>query len=72
MPELTVAENIFLGHLPRRALGHVDWKKLRTRTTEVLAEFHNAIHPDDVVGNLSISQQQMVEIARAAAFNPRL
>jgi ABC-type sugar transport system ATPase subunit len=68
VPEMTVAENIFLGHLPRSALGLVDWKKLRMRTKDVLSDIHNAIEPDDIVGNLSISQQQMVEIARAAAL----
>jgi ribose transport system ATP-binding protein len=68
VPELTVAENIFLGHLPRRALARVDWKRLRACTKEVLGGIHDVIRPDDIVGNLSISQQQMVEIARAAAF----
>jgi ribose transport system ATP-binding protein len=68
VPELTVAENIFLGHLPRRVLGHVDWQTLRARTEEVLAGIHDGIGPNDLVGRLSISQQQMVEIARAAAF----
>ena len=68
VPELTVAENIFLGHLPHGSLGRVDWKTLRRRTKEALSGVHDGIKPDDLVANLSISQQQMVEIARAAAF----
>jgi ABC-type sugar transport system ATPase subunit len=68
VPELTVAENIFLGNLPRGGLGRVNWKTLRAKTADVLKGIHDGIHPDAIVGALSISQQQMVEIARAAAF----
>ena len=65
VPGLTVAENIFLGNLPRTRRGLIDWKLLNERTTEILKELGVDIDAEDLVGNLSISRQQMVEIARA-------
>lgn len=65
VPGLTVAENIFLGNLPRTKRGLIDWKTLNTRTADILEELGVDIDPADLVGNLSISRQQMVEIARA-------
>lgn len=65
VPGLTVAENIFLGNLPRSRRYLIDWNALRARTQEILEELGVDIDPDALVGNLSISRQQMVEIARA-------
>lgn len=68
VPELTVAENIFLGSLPTKGLGRVDWSVLRTKTEAVLEGYGRSLLPRDIVGDLSIAEQQMVEIARADAF----
>lgn len=63
-PDVTVGDNIFIGRLPQKA-GIVDRKKLYRMTMEVLEPFGTAIRPDQVVAELSVAQQQVVEIAKA-------
>jgi ABC-type sugar transport system ATPase subunit len=65
VPELSVAENIFLGNLPRTKLGFIDWKELNSLAEGILQDIELDISPTEILGNLSISKQQMVEIARA-------
>lgn len=65
VPGLSVAENIFLGTIPRTKLGLIDWKELNSRAAGILKELELDIPPQEILGNLSISKQQMVEIARA-------
>jgi ribose transport system ATP-binding protein len=67
IPHLSVAENIFLGHLPTRLGGIVDWRALHTLTAERLADLGLEIDPRTLVGRLSLAQRQMVEIAKALA-----
>ena len=65
-PELTVAENIFMGHAPRTRFGGIDWGAMRARAEEILASLD--IHGLDVsriVGALSVGNRQRVEIAKA-------
>lgn len=69
---LTVAENIFIGREPLRFAGFVDWSRMRQETRAVLARIGLAIDPDALVGDLSVAEQQMVEIARALTINSRL
>src|SRR4051812_9464488 len=64
VPEMSVAENLFLGHLPRR-LGIVDRRKLAADARRQLELIGEAIDPDAKVGRLSLAQRQMVEIAKA-------
>ncbi len=71
VPDLTVAENITLGGPPSR-FGLVDRKALRARADEVLAELGAKVDADDLVGSLPVSQQQLVEIAKAYASSPRI
>ncbi|WP_040262503.1 sugar ABC transporter ATP-binding protein [Pseudomonas massiliensis] len=64
LPTLTVAENLFLDNLPRRA-GWIDRKRLREEAIKAMAQVGlDAIDPDTLVGDLGIGHQQMVEIAR--------
>ncbi len=66
VPTLTVAENIWLGNLP----GHrakVDWQTMRDSATEVMARLSVAIDPEATVADLSVADQQLVEIAKAIA-----
>jgi ribose transport system ATP-binding protein len=71
-PHLTVAENIMMGMEPARA-GVLDTRRLRERTTEVLATFaHPEITPDARLSNLSIAARQIVEICRAIAARARI
>jgi len=69
--ELSVAENIFLGELPRKSFGRVDWAKLFDRTDGILKTLNVSFDARTRVGDLSIANQQMVEIARALTVDPR-
>ena len=72
-PELSVAENIFLGHAPRTAWGTIDWGAMRARAHELLASLE--IRDLDVarpVGALSVGNRQRVEIAKALSQNARI
>jgi ABC-type sugar transport system ATPase subunit len=69
--ELSVAENIFLGELPRGRLGIVDWPKLFADTNRILGMLNVGFTAETRVGGLSIANQQMVEIARALTVDPR-
>ena len=69
--EMTVAENLFLGHLPARA-GIVDRKQLRTDALKALAWVGEEIDPDTKVGHLPIAQRQLVEIAKALTHGARV
>jgi ribose transport system ATP-binding protein len=69
--DLTVAENIFLGHLPRRGL-RVDWDGARKKAREILDRLGATIREDALVSSLSVAEQQLVEIAKALARKTRL
>ncbi len=69
--ELTVAENIYLGELPRRSFGRVDWATLYARTDAILEKLKVGFNAKTRVGDLSIANQQMVEIARALTVDAK-
>ncbi|PSJ64294.1 sugar ABC transporter ATP-binding protein [Kumtagia ephedrae] len=71
-PTLTVAENIFLGRLPRTRLGLVDWSRLEEDAALALARLDVHVSPHARVGDLSVEFRQEVEIARALSANARL
>jgi simple sugar transport system ATP-binding protein len=73
IPELSVAENIFLGRVGGGDGGgqFVDWRSLRTRAGDILCEWGFAISPDARCGDLTVEQRQVVEIARALATGSR-
>ncbi len=64
IPEMTVAENIYLGHLPARK-GIVDRAQLREQASGLLKRLGETIDPDLKLSRLQIGQRQMVEIAKA-------
>jgi ABC-type sugar transport system ATPase subunit len=68
VPELSVAENLFLGRLR----GLVNYRQLNERATALLKEVDLALSPMAVVGNLSIGEQQLIEIAGALAQQGRI
>ena len=71
-PDLTVAENIVLGAEPSR-LGWLRRGAMRDTARRALAELgHGDLPPDAPVRSLSIAEQQLVEIARALAGEPRV
>ena len=69
VPDLTVAENISLGAMPRKG-PFVDYRSVAARAKTVLDELQAAIDPSKRLGDLSISQQQLVEIAKVVARRP--
>ncbi|WP_439155967.1 sugar ABC transporter ATP-binding protein [Yoonia sp.] len=69
--ELSVAENIFLGELPLKSFGRVDWQKLYADTDKILKTLNVGFDARTRVGDLSIANQQMVEIGRALTVDPR-
>ncbi|MCF8567358.1 sugar ABC transporter ATP-binding protein [Alicyclobacillus tolerans] len=71
-PNLTVVENMFLGNLSDNLLGVVNLKSLIERAQNVFAEMNININPKAIVSSLSLSQQQMVEIAKAYLKKPSI
>lgn len=73
IPHLTVMENIFLGREftfgPTKL---IDWRKMKRESTRFLSQLGLAIDPDTIVGELSVGQQQMVEIAKALSMNTEI
>lgn len=74
MPDLTVAENIFVGYEPRvKGFPFVfDFRKMNQQATEVLQEIGLHISPTTITGELSVAQRQMVAIARMLALNSKI
>jgi rhamnose transport system ATP-binding protein len=71
-PELTVAENIALGVEQAGMGGRVDWRARRRRAAELLAQVGARIDPDREAGDLTMPQQQLVEIARALGADAKV
>ena len=66
VPQLTVAENVFLGGLPDRR-GIVDWRATRAQTRRILREWDFDVDPTVECETLTVEQRQIVEIAGALA-----
>lgn len=71
LPTLGIAENLFVGRLPSRR-GWVDRSALRAAASAILEEVGLDLDPEARVSGLSVSQQQLVEIARALSRGARL
>ncbi len=72
-PELTVAENIFVGHAPRKRWGGLDWDGMRTEARRLLDSLDSHdLGVDVLVGTLSVANRQRVEIAKALSQNARV
>jgi rhamnose transport system ATP-binding protein len=70
-PQISVAENVFCGRLPRRG-PFVAWKRLHDGTAAALARFSTDISPQTLVRDLSPAQSQLVEIAKALSMSARV
>jgi ABC-type sugar transport system ATPase subunit len=70
--EFTVAENIFLEGYPVNGVGSISWNKIRNDAAALFERIGFNVDPAEKVGNLSVSKQQMVEIARALAHEARV
>ena len=72
-PELTVAENVFLGHAPTKGAGRLDWTQMRRRSRRLLDSLDSHdLDVDAKVGTLSVANRQRVEIAKALSQNARV
>lgn len=69
---LTVAENIYLGRYPRTPAGIIDWTAARDGTRQILDQLSLNLDPDAVVKDLSVAEQQLVEIAKAISIESNL
>jgi ribose transport system ATP-binding protein len=69
--DLTVAENIFLGHLPVKGLA-IDWARVRARSREILDTLGVTFSVDALTSTLSVAEQQLVEIAKSLNRKTRI
>jgi ABC-type sugar transport system ATPase subunit len=72
IPELSVAENLFLGRLPRTRLGLVDWDRLYRDAAEVLSRLDFTLDVRQPVRALGAAARQVTEIARALSLDARI
>ena len=75
VPELTIAENILLGRLPKKhGLGNsvIDWRGVFVRAEQVLADLGVYLDVREKASTLGIAQQQVVEIAKAMSYEPSI
>ena len=70
-PTLTVAENIFLGQLPRSG-GFVSWSEMEKKAQEILDRLQVKIPVDAIAGSLRVGERQLLEIARALTQNAKV
>ncbi|GAJ00641.1 unnamed protein product, partial [marine sediment metagenome] len=73
IPDLSVAENIFIGREPRR-IGNlfINWKRINSDAQDVLDRLEVQIDPKKYVSDLTVAERQMVEIAKALSFQSKL
>lgn len=69
---LSIAENIYVGRLPKNGIRGIDWKAVETMSREWLDKVGLSVDPLQKVGSLSVAGKQMVEIAKALSFHSRI
>ncbi len=72
-PHLTVTENIFMGHpMVEQRTRRLMWNEMNAEAKRLLQSLGNDLNPVSKMGDLSVAQQQMVEIAKALSLNARI
>jgi rhamnose transport system ATP-binding protein len=71
-PDLTVAENVFMGHTPKGSLGSVNWREMVRSSDRIFESLSVQIDPTAVVRGLSMADQQLIEIAKALSVEARV
>ncbi len=72
-PDLSVTENIFIGHEKiNRLTRKIDWREMHGRAEDLLGQLDADFDPRTSMGSLSVAQQQIVEIAKALSANARI
>ncbi|MCX7027398.1 MAG: sugar ABC transporter ATP-binding protein [Spirochaetes bacterium] len=69
---LSVTENVFMGRLPLKRNGLVDWKAAKIRTAELLAKMGVNINPNEKILHLPMWKRQVVEICKALSNDPKV
>ena len=72
VPQLTVAENIFLGREPKKRVGLLNWPEIKRRAADVLKELKLNVSLNQRVSYLSVGDRQLVEIAKALSMDFRI
>jgi ribose transport system ATP-binding protein len=72
MPDLTVAQNLFIGREPRASRLFLNERRLNARARELIERLHLPLSPKQIVGNLTVAKQQMVEIGKALSYDAKL
>ena len=73
IPDLSVAENIFIGREPRTIAGRfINWKVINKNAQQILERLDSSIDPRMYVSDLPVAERQMVEIAKALSFDAKL
>ena len=71
VPELSVVENVFLGHLKKKGI-FLDWNAMRKEAKGILSRLGSAPSLDAKAGELSVAEQQLIEIAKSMSRKSRL
>jgi len=72
-PDLSVIENIFMGHhIRNKSNGLLSWKEMKDKTQMLLDKLEMDIYPDTKVRNLSVAQRHMVEVAKALSLDAKV
>jgi len=72
MNDLTAAQNVLIGREPRRRFGRLDEVALNARTAEIFASLNLDMDPRTLVSTQTIARQQLIEIAKALSYEPRV
>ena len=72
MNDLTAAQNVLIGREPRRRFGRLDEAALNAHTAKIFADLNLAMDPRTKVSTQTIARQQLIEIAKALSYNPRV
>ncbi|WP_217697304.1 sugar ABC transporter ATP-binding protein [Oceanobacillus sojae] len=72
LPHLSIAENLFLGNLPKTKLGLIDWKTLKKNSLPVLSRVGLNENPYTKVKDLNVAKRQLVEISKALTRDAKL
>jgi ABC-type sugar transport system ATPase subunit len=71
-PNMSIAQNIFIGREKQNRLGFIDWEGLYSDTLALFERLGVNLNPTTLVSQLSVGMQQIVEIAKALSYNSRI
>ena len=72
VPDLTVGENVFLGHQPLTKMGTIDWSRINSEAARLIASLGLDIDPKTRMGSLPVGLQQLVELSRVLFSGARI